>query len=252
MGKKRRKQASPPERDEAIRSTSEYYRLNTRAVEDLVTADESNSPAVSEEELNKYRGRVRKKLPLWLKVSLVKAWFYGSVCFFFLWGLGGYLADALDLFFVTAIALGMVTDLLINTILRYYAETDGANDRWMMVPRRGVAGFFLNILYAFLVLGLVDLVYNVINLAILSVTHATGTVPLGVVDMIYNLVNIAILSLTHETGTVPMGVGPILFGLFYMGIDTGLIALKHLLGRIVADARAKASQPADHGKGNQK
>ena len=210
MGKKRRKQASPPERDEAIRTTSEYYRLNTRAVEDLVTADESNSPAVSEEELNKYRGRVRKKLPLWLKVSLVKAWFYGSVCFFFLWGLGGYLADALDLFFVTAIALGMVTDLLINTLLKYYAETDGANDRWMMVPRRGVAGFFLNI----------------INLAILSVTHATGTVPLG--------------------------VGPILFGLFYMGIDTGLIALKHLLGRIVADARAKASQPADHGKGNQK
>ena len=226
MGKKRRKQASPPERDEAIRTTSEYYRLNTRAVEDLVTADESNSPAVSEEELNKYRGRVRKKLPLWLKVSLVKAWFYGSVCFFFLWGLGGYLADALDLFFVTAIALGMVTDLLINTLLKYYAETDGANDRWMMVPRRGVAGFFLNILYAFLVLGLVDLVYNAINLAILSVTHATGTVPLG--------------------------VGPILFGLFYMGIDTGLIALKHLLGRIVADARAKASQPADHGKGNQK
>ena len=139
---------------------------------------------------------ITQRTVLWLKVSLVKAWFYGSVCFFFLWGLGGYLADALDLFFVTAIALGMVTDLLINTLLKYYAETDGANDRWMMVPRRGVAGFFLNILYAFLVLGLVDLVYNVINLAILSV--------------------------------------------------------KHLLGRIVADARAKASQPADHGKGNQK
>ena len=66
----------------------------------------------------------------------------------------------------------------------------------------------------------------------------------------YGYVNL--LSVTHATGTVPLGVGPILFGLFYMGIDTGLIALKHLLGRIVADARAKASQPADHGKGNQK
>ena len=217
MARKRKEQgpAQAPERDEAIRATSEYYRLKTKAVEDLVTADESNSPRVSEEELNKYRGRVRRKLPLWLKVSLIKAWFYGSVCFFFLWGLGGYMADSLDLFFVTAIALGMVTDLLINTLLRYYAETDGANDRWMMVPRRGVAGFFLNILYAFLVLGLVDMVYNVINVAILSVTHATDTVPLG--------------------------VGPILFGLFYMGIDTGLIALKHLLTSIVSDARQKAS-----------
>ena len=210
-----KKKGQAPERDEAIRSTSEYYRLKTQAVEDLITADESNSPVVSEEELDKYRGRTRKKLPKWLKVSLLKAWFYGAVCFFFMWGLGGYMADALDLFFVTAIALGMVTDLLINTILRYYAETDGANDRWMMIPRRGVAGFFLNILYAFLVLGLVDMVYNVINVAILSVTHATDTVPLG--------------------------VGPILFGLFYMGIDTGLIALKHLLTSIVSDARQKAS-----------
>ena len=163
---RRQQKERAPQRDEAVKATSEYYRLNTQAVEDLVTADESNSPAASQEELDKYRGRTRKKLPLWLKVALLKAWFYGSVCFFFLWGLGGYLADALDLFFVTAIALGMVTDLLVNTILRYYAETDGANDRWMMVPRRGVAGFFLNILYAFLVLGLVDLVYNVINLAI--------------------------------------------------------------------------------------
>ena len=217
MAGRNRKEQAPirePEKDAA-----EYYRLKTRAVEDLVTANESNSPPVSEAELNKYRGRLRKKLPQWLKVSLLKAWFYGSVCFFFLWGLGGYMADALDLFFVTAIALGMVTDLLINTILRHFAETDGANDRWMMVPRRGVAGFFLNILYAFLVLGLVDLLYNVINVAVLSVTHAADTVPLG--------------------------VEPILFGLFYMGVDTGLIALKRLLGRIVADAKAKASGKGD-------
>ncbi len=216
--KKGQEPAREPERDAA-----EYYRLKKQAVEDLVTADESNSPAVSQEELDKYRSRRHKKLPMWLKVALIKAWFYGSVCFFFIWGLGGYLADQLDLFFVTAIALGMVTDLLINTLFRYYAETDGVNDRWMMIPRRGVAGFFLNIVYAFVVLALVVLVYNVINLLILSVTH--------------------------ETDTIPLGVGPILFGLFYMGIDTGLIALKHLLGRIVSDAKKQAAAPR---KGKQK
>ena len=211
---RRQQKERAPQRDEAVKATSEYYRLNTQAVEDLVTADESNSPAVSQEELDKYRGRTRKKLPLWLKVALLKAWFYGAVCFFFMWGLGGYLADALDLFFVTAIALGMVTDLLVNTILRYYAETDGANDRWMMIPRRGVAGFFLNILYAFVIL--------------------------GVVDAVYNLANIAILSLTQETCTVPLGVEPILFGLLCMGVDAGFVALKHLLKEIVSDAKAKA------------
>ena len=109
----------------------------------------------------------------------------------------------------------MVTDLLINTLFRYYAETDGANDRWMMIPRRGVAGFFLNIFYAFVVLGLVDMVYTVVNIAILSVTK--------------------------QTDTVPFGVEPILFGLLYMGIDTGFISLKHLLGKIVSDAKQQAS-----------
>ena len=33
----------------------QYYRLNTKAVDDLVNADVSNSPEVSREELNKYR-----------------------------------------------------------------------------------------------------------------------------------------------------------------------------------------------------
>ena len=163
---RRQQKERAPQRDEAVKATSEYYRLNTQAVEDLVTADESNSPAVSQEELDKYRGRTRKKLPLWLKVALLKAWFYGAVCFFFMWGLGGYLADALDLFFVTAIALGMVTDLLVNTILRYYAETDGANDRWMMIPRRGVAGFFLNILYAFVVLGVEPILFGLLCMGV--------------------------------------------------------------------------------------
>ncbi len=223
--KRGREPARVPERDEAVKATSEYYQLKTKAVEDLITADESNSPAVPQEELDRYRGRVRRKLPQWLKVCLIKAWFYGSVCFFFLWGLGGYLADTLDLFFVTAIALGMVTDLLINTLLRYYAETDGANDRWMMITRRGVVGFFLNILYAFAVLGLVAMIYTVINMAILSVTH--------------------------QTDTVPLGVGPILFGLFYMGVDAGFIALKRLLGAIAADAKRKASGSSDVRKGNE-
>ncbi len=216
MAAKRNKRGQAPVR-EPEKDAAEYYRLKTKAVEDLVTADESNSPVVSEAELNKYRGRLRKKLPQWLKVSLMKAWFYGSVCFFFLWGLGGYMADQLDLFFVTAIALGMVTDLLINTLLRHFAETDGANDRWMMVPRRGVAGFFLNILYGFVVLGLTDVFYNVVN--------------------------VAILAATRQTDAVPLGVEPILFGLLCMAIDTGLIALKHLLGSVVSDAKAKASAP---------
>ena len=221
MASKRKKQPYNTKQEDA-REASAYYRLNTKAVEDLVEADESNSPVVSEEELNRYRSKGKLKLPMWLKVVLIKAWFYGAVCFFFLWGLGMYVRDQLDLFFATAIALGMVTDLLVNTIFRYFAETEGINDRWMMFPKKGVVSFFWNILYAFVVLFLVATLYNVLNLAILAVTGAKDTVPLG--------------------------VEPILFGLFYMGIDLGLIAMKHGIQRIFSDAKAKAAEKGTSSK----
>ena len=42
MGRKNRTKAT-----EEHRTPAEYYRLNTRAIDDLVTADKSNSPQVS-------------------------------------------------------------------------------------------------------------------------------------------------------------------------------------------------------------
>ena len=47
MSKNRKNKAQKPE----IEKQSEYYRLKTEAVNDLVTANEENSPEVSEEEL---------------------------------------------------------------------------------------------------------------------------------------------------------------------------------------------------------
>ena len=82
MGRKSRKPAPEEHRDAA-----EYYKLNTKAVEDLVTADKNNSPQVSEAELRKYRSGLKIQLKDWVKVTLIKWWFAGAVCCFFFWGL---------------------------------------------------------------------------------------------------------------------------------------------------------------------
>lgn len=206
----RKKQKQDPQKEKSL---SEYYKLNTKAVDDLVNADESNSPEVSPEELKKYRSGGRISLADWVKVLFIKFWFPAAVCYFFFWGLGTYVQNMLDMMFITGIALGMVTDLLTNHALRFFARKEGGNDRWMMFPKRGYITFPLNILYAWLVLFLVFIVYNVINAVIIALT--------GAVD------------------TIPLGVEPVLFGLFYLGCDTLLIEAKHLLGRIVQDARDK-------------
>ena len=212
MSKKRKNGPEKPE----VEKQTEYYKLKTQAVEDLVTANEENSPEVSEEELRAYRSGPKMKVADWVKMLFIKAWFAGAVCFFFIWGLGGMLGNELDILFVTGMALGLVTDLMTNPVLRFFEKTPGENARWMMVTRKGTSGLFFNVLYGYLVLFLVYLLYNGINIA---ASRLMGT-----------------------SGTVVLGVEPILFGVFSLGADLLLIQVKRTLGRALHGAAPKTTK----------
>ena len=203
-----------------LREISDYYKLNTKAVDDLVGASKENSPEVPREELEKYRSKSRIPLPRWLKAVLLKAWFAGAACFFILWGLGLYLTNLLDMMLVFGLALGLVTDLLENNIFRFAAQVPGENDAWMMFPKKGMAAFFFNILYGYFLLFCVYSLYQGINTVITTVT--------GQVD------------------SVPVGVEPVLFGLFYMGFDLLFLGLKHMAQGILSDARAKVREEREN------
>lgn len=188
------------------------YDLKTEAVDALVNDDPAKAPEYSPEELKKYRKKGKLHIPHWLKMVAVKAWFYGAVCFFFLWGLGTYITDMLDMLFVTGVALGMVTDLLLNNSLRFLAQYPGENDGWMMICPKGVRSLLLNIGYCCVVLFCVFLFYNILNYAILALTGTESII----------------------------GVEPLLFGLLCMGFDLLFIGIKHLLVSIIRDAKAAA------------
>ena len=211
MADSRKRRTTPEESP----TTAEYYRLHTDAVRDLVDADESNSPEVSEEELRKYRSGPKLRLADWVKAILIKMWFAGSVCFFIFWGLSSYIGARLDLLFVFAIALGVVTDVLTNNILRYYAKTNGGNDRWMMFPQKRFITFPLNILYAMVLLLCVDMFYTLLNLSLAAASGGSG---------------------------LTLGVGPILFGVVYTAFDLLFITIKRTLRQIVRDAMKNAKR----------
>lgn len=199
------------EPQEEKKSLAEYYQLNTQAVDDLVSANAENSPKVSEAELRKYRSGPKIRLSDVTKAILLKAWFAGMVCFFFFWGLGIYVQDQADQLLILGLALGFVTDLFTNNIFRFYAKTPGANDRWMMFPRKRFLSLPLNVLYAFLLLFCVVTTYQAINAVLAALTEAKDTVPLG--------------------------VEPILFGLFTMGWDMCFLFMKRTAKRMLADAK---------------
>lgn len=190
------------------------YNLKTEAMDALTNTDEEKVPQYSKEELDKYRSKSKLHIPNWLKMIAIKAWFYGAVCFFFLWGLGNYISNYLDMLFVTGVAMGMVTDLLLNNSLRFFEKNPGENDVWMMICPKGVRSFFLNIIYACVIMFCVFMFYNLLNYAIITVTGAEDT--------------------------IPVGVEPLLFGLLSMGFDMLFIGIKRLLTGIIRDAKAAA------------
>ena len=189
------------------------YELKSDAVDKLLKAEKGEVPEFSQEELKKYRSKGGIKLPQPVKVILLKAWFAGAVCYFILWGLGMYIYSLIDMLFIMGIVLGMVTDLLTNNVIRFIEATPGENNKWLMFPnQKGMVSFFLNLVYALVLVACVYFLYSGINLMILAI--------IGNAD------------------TVPLGVEPVLYGVFYMGFDLLFVGCKNLLKQIISDAQA--------------
>ena len=189
----------------------DLYRIKTEAVEDLVNANKENTPSYSEEELKKYRSKSRLNINPVFKALFIKFWFSGVVCYFFIWGLGMYIPSNLDLYFVTAIGMGFVKDILENNLYRFVANPEGSNDRWMMFPKKSYMSLVFNVLYAILVTGCVYFTYQGINFV--------GT--------------------SGNNDRVVFGVEPIFFGIFNMGFELLFLWMKHMAVRIIADAKKK-------------
>lgn len=186
------------------------YNLNSDAVETLANADREEAPVYSQEELEKYRTKSFFKTPDFLKLFLIKVWFAGAVCYFFLWGLGGLLGNTLDMLFILGVALGMATDLLTNNVLRFIEKEEGDNNRWMMVTGKGTGSMVINVVYHLIVV-------------------------IGVY-MLYNAINYGINLMTGDMEAVPLGVEPILFGVFSTVIDLCFIWIKHQILRLFKKA----------------
>lgn len=190
------------------------YTLKSEAVNELVNADTSETPEYTEEELRKYRKKSKFHIPMPVKVLFIKMWFCGAVCFFFLWGLGGLVPNLIDMLFITGIAMGMVTDLLLNNTIRFIEEYSGANDNWIFILPKGVKSLVLNVLY---------------NLVIVFCVFMT-----------YNLINYVMIQITGKTDVIYLGVEPILFGVFCTAFDMLFVGIKRLLINIITDSKNAA------------
>ena len=197
-------------RDEVF-PEGKYYDLKTRAVDDLVTADASNSPPVPMAELKRYRSGPHVTLADWLKALLIKMWFAGMICYFFVWGLSTFTLNQWDHIAIIGVSLGTVTNLITNNVYRFLASAPGAYDRWMMVTSKKIWYLPLDIVYALALVVCVLMTDNTLNVFFASV-GAEGAV---------------------------LGVEPILFAVFATAWDLLFLGVKHTLKKIVSDAQKR-------------
>ena len=216
MGKKKNADAKKANGNTGTKDKKAAYKgydLKQDAIERLVNAEKKNYTNYKADPGKAYRSSALDHIPAWVKAVFIKFWFSGAVCFFILWGLGLYVTNLVDMIFVLGIVLGMVNDILVNNIFRFYERYQGQNDKWMMFPQKKFWTFLANIVYSMIVLAGVVWMYEAIN----TVANAVK----GTETQVY------------------LGVEPILFGLFYLAIDMMFIGIKNLLITIVSDAKKK-------------
>ena len=194
-------------------SPSDPYSLKRQAVEDLVSANRENSPQVSKAELRKYHAVPKKRVPDAVKAILLKIWFAGVICYFFIWGLSTLSLNQWDLLLILSIALGAATFLLTKNIYRFFARKEGDFDRWMMFTGESVLWLPADLVYAMVLVMCTVMTYNGVNRLIAG----------------------------PEGGTA-LGVEPILFGIFVTGWDLIFLGMKRLMKRILEDAKKSVSR----------
>lgn len=197
----------------------ELYSLKTDAVETLAKAIENNEvKEVKEDRQNEpYHVDRLSKIPSWIKILFVKYWTAGAICFFFMWGLGLYISDSLDMLVITGIALGIINDALVNTAFLYFETPKKEYHKYMLlpVPFKKWWSILINIPIGLLEVIGINEIYEIINQIIINIKG------LG-------------------EDAIVLGVEPLLFGLFYLIINGILLLIKNAFVKIYQDADKKA------------
>lgn len=197
----------------------EDYTLKTEAVDKLTKslkegAYEEIPQTDKEKGLDPYKVDKLSRIPTWIKVFFVKFWVAGAICYFFLWGLGNYITNNLDMLVMLGIALGIITDVFVNSAFLHFESDKKEYHKYMIVP-----------------------------VSCKKVWTLLINIPLGIIEMylvyyFYVLTNYLWALINNlPMDTITINVEPLLFGLFYLIIDLIFLGIKNLIVGMVRNIK---------------
>ncbi|HKL94885.1 MAG TPA: hypothetical protein VJ845_00500 [Haploplasma sp.] len=166
-------------------------------------------PNKDNKDLRAYNNDKLSNVPVGVKVFILKSWSSGATFFFIYMSTAVFklLSNHWDRWFLTALVLVLVNEYFINLLIKYMERKDYSMEKYAMCINNKfslVVNFFYIILVAFL------------------------TILLGgfIIDQGISLSRIFF---PNEAATWE----PIMFGLFYYGVDTGLIFIKNFIVKLI-------------------
>ena len=182
------------------------------------TGEEDGKAKKGNKEFDPYKVDKLSRIPAWIKALFIKFWFAGAVCYFIMMGTG--LQD-FDAIIVTGVVLGVIVDVLVNTLFRYMESDKKEFDIYIMLPFpfKKFWTFFVNIIYYVGVLFIVNYCYLGINLICNAIAGTT---------LKYYI-----------------GVEPLLFGVLTTIVDMAFIGIKDLIVFLVKRAKRKKEEMQD-------
>lgn len=122
-----------------------------------------------ENEFDPYSVDKLARVPLVLKILVLKYWLGGAAAYFIFMGLNSMLGQerTIDSYFIFCIILGMFADLIVNRFIRMMGTSKKPTDKYIFVSGTSFVTLFLNILYTvvlfimmFYAWSLLDLIFN--------------------------------------------------------------------------------------------
>jgi hypothetical protein len=158
----------------------------------------------AEKEVRPYKYSRLSKIPAVIKAVIIKYWFAGAIYFFIGWGIPYNTIDQLDVMAGLGLAIGLVTDVIVNKILILLDDDKNKMRKYIMFSKKKIYSILINLIYGLVLSVFISYTYSYINVLVINIKN-----------------------LPKESVVLP--VEPLLYGLFFLIYDFLFLTIRNLI-----------------------
>lgn len=157
-------------------------------------------------ELHPYKTSFFSKIPLKVRIPLIKWWFMGAIYYFVGWGLPQFRSSGIDTIFILGLIIGLVNITVLQYIIKELSVSPDVYNIYLSIRNKSVLRGLISVIYGWIIAALIATTYELLN-------------------------RLFIIVFSLKENTVSIGVEPILFGILYVLFDGVWMLIRNFIFR---------------------